>query len=273
MHRNRVITAFIFLPLFVLLIKFLPAWVFISLVLAGVLIGQTEFYRMCLPTGRGGLMGIGLAAGALVWAGMVFGNSGTTLGVMAVSFLLFWVVYLRVYKDIQSALPEGAMGLLGIFYVAWLLSHLVLIRQLSMGENLIILLFLITWAGDAGAYYFGKGLGKHPLAPKISPNKTIEGAVGGLLVSFAAAWFGTVYLFPSLSGLDVLVIGAIGGILGPLGDLTESLFKRSAGVKDSGALVPAHGGLLDKVDSLLFTAPALYYYLVWVKGLGPVILV
>ncbi|HEY5649452.1 MAG TPA: phosphatidate cytidylyltransferase [Nitrospiria bacterium] len=268
MHRNRVIVAAIFLPLFVLLIKFLPAWVFILLVLGGILAAQTEFYRMCFSNGNRRLILTGLFGSTVIWGGFVFGNPGVNLGLLTAAVLCFLIICLWAFKDLSRVLPEGALGLLGVMYVGWLLSHLVLLREFPGGENIILFLFLVNWTGDSGAYYVGKGLGRNKLAPRISPNKTIEGAFGGVAASLAAAWLGQSLLLPFLSLNDVVILGLAMGVLGILGDLTESVFKRSAGVKDSGGLIPAHGGILDKLDGLIFNAPVLYYYFSWFLGLG-----
>lgn len=273
MHRNRVIVAAIFLPVFFLLIKFFPSWVFILIVLAGILAAQSEFYRMCFSPGRGRLVIAGLLGSTVIWFSFVIGNPGPNTGFLTVVVLFLLMIGLWSSGDLSRALPEGAMGLLGVMYVGWLLAHLVLLRGFPGGENIILFLFMVNWAGDSGAYYAGKSLGRKKLAPRVSPNKTVEGAVGGVAVSLGAAWLGKVWLLPFLSFKEAMILGLMIGILGILGDLTESLFKRSAGVKDSGGLVPAHGGVLDKLDGLIFTAPVLYYYLLWVFDMGREVLV
>jgi phosphatidate cytidylyltransferase len=140
-----------------------------------------------------------------------------------------------------------------------------LTRALEGGEFLIFFLVLVTWAGDAGAYYTGRSLGRRQLAPVISPNKTVEGLLGGLILAVAAALVARAWFLPSFSVADCVAIGLLLTMAGALGDLTESVLKRSAGVKDSGTVIPAHGGMLDRLDSLLFAAPAFYYYVTLVK--------
>jgi phosphatidate cytidylyltransferase len=141
-----------------------------------------------------------------------------------------------------------------------------LTRALPNGELLIFFLLLVTWAGDTGAYYAGMSLGRRKLAPVISPNKTVEGLIGGLMLAVLAAVGARLWFLPSFSLADCLATGLLLTGAGVLGDLAESALKRSAGVKDSGSLIPAHGGMLDRLDSLLFTAPAFYYYVTVVKG-------
>ncbi|HJU05758.1 MAG TPA: phosphatidate cytidylyltransferase, partial [Nitrospiraceae bacterium] len=154
----------------------------------------------------------------------------------------------------------------GILYVAFLLGHLLLTRALPEGAFLIFFVVLVTWAGDTGAYYAGVTMGRRKLAPTISPNKTVEGLLGGISLALGAAFVSRYWFAPWLTAFDCVATGLLLTITGVLGDLSESAFKRSAGVKDSGSMIPAHGGMLDRVDSLLFTAPAFYYYMTLVKG-------
>jgi len=152
------------------------------------------------------------------------------------------------------------MTLFGVLYLGLTLSTLSMTRLLPLGEWLIFFLLLVTWASDTGAYIVGTLYGRHRLAPTISPKKTVEGLVGGLIgaiiVAYAARW----WFLPEFSGLDCLVLAILLTITGLWGDLTESAMKRSVGMKDSGRILPGHGGMLDRLDSLLFTAPVFYYY-------------
>ena len=135
-----------------------------------------------------------------------------------------------------------------------------LLRNLDQGYKYIFLLFLVTWMGDTAAYYVGSSLGRKKLYPRISPNKTILGSLGGLLGSTGGAFIAKYWFFPELGSGDCLVLGILLGIFGQLGDLCESLLKRSTGVKDSGGLMPGHGGLLDRIDSILFTGAVVYLF-------------
>jgi phosphatidate cytidylyltransferase len=168
-------------------------------------------------------------------------------------------------RELKSGLLDTAVIAFGIFYVAWLLGHLILIRRLGEGPFLIFLVFLVTWANDTAAYYVGSFWGHHQMTPRISPRKTWEGAAGGLLGSVAAAFACRAWFLDSLGAADAAAIGVLVGVAAPLGDLSESVLKRSAGVKDSGALIPGHGGILDRVDSLIFSTPVLYYYFLAVR--------
>jgi phosphatidate cytidylyltransferase len=159
------------------------------------------------------------------------------------------------------------MTLFGVLYLGLTLGPLSMTRLLPLGEWLILFLLLVTWASDTGAYYIGTVYGQHRLAPMISPKKTVEGLVGGLfsaiIIAYAAHW----WFLPELSGLDCLVLAILLTITGLWGDLAESAMKRSVSIKDSGGILPGHGGMLDRLDSLLFTAPAFYYYVTMVSRL------
>jgi len=149
----------------------------------------------------------------------------------------------------------------GIMYVAFLGSYLVLLRGRPDGVPLIFLLVLVAWAGDSGAFAFGTWIGKHRLSTRISPKKTIEGALGGLLCGVLTAVAFKLFVFQNLSMGHCLTIGVGLNVMNQFGDLCESFIKRSCVVKDSGTFFPGHGGVLDRIDSLLFAAPFLYFYI------------
>ena len=178
---------------------------------------------------------------------------------MAVVVLLGIDVLLRP-GELVSADPAGAGGL-GVFYVGGLLVAMPLLhRDLASGHLWVATAIAVTFANDTGAYLFGRTLGRHKLAPAISPGKTIEGAVGGLLVGIAYMLVARATYFPSLTLRDAVAIGVAAGVLGPSGDLLESMMKRSVGAKDSGRLIPGHGGILDRIDALLFVGAYVYLH-------------
>jgi phosphatidate cytidylyltransferase len=152
-----------------------------------------------------------------------------------------------------------ALLLLGVCYCAWLLGHAIWLRALPGGAGLTFLLLAVTWSGESAAYFVGRAWGRHGLAPRISPAKTLEGAAAQLAVSVVIALIGARLL--EIAWVHGLGIGCVLGIVGQLGDLAESFLKRNVAAKDAGRIVPGHGGLLDRLDSLLFNVPALYYYL------------
>lgn len=158
----------------------------------------------------------------------------------------------------STSLSEASFNLLAVLYSVVLLSHLYLLRQLPNGMEWTFLTIFLVWSTDTGAYLIGRQFGSHLLAPKVSPKKTEEGALGGLLFSIAVA-----LVFWRIVGgapwITYIIFGVIIGISAQIGDLFESALKRSAGVKDSGKLIPGHGGILDRFDSLIFALPLVYY--------------
>jgi phosphatidate cytidylyltransferase len=187
-------------------------------------------------------------------------------GVIAAMVVLSFMVGLFARQELTTSLQSIAFTLLGVFYVGWLLSYVLLLRLLIHGPYYVFYIFGVVWLGDAAALMVGTLMGRHKLAPSISPRKTIEGAVGGLLGSLCGAILGGAWLLGHFSLAQCLATGCMLAVLGQLGDLSESLLKRSVGVKDSGVFIPGHGGILDKVDGILFGAPALYYYVLYVMG-------
>lgn len=188
------------------------------------------------------------------------------LGAALVFLLMLILLYtLSTFKDIKTTMTESSVLFFGVIYISGLLSHFILLRHLPEGRRFLVLLFLMIWGGDAGAYYVGRNFGKRKLSPSVSPNKTIEGAVGGLLTTLLACIVAKLTFLPLLTWRDVLILSPLLGIFGQLGDLIESMLKRSAGVKDSSGIIPAHGGLFDKLDSIAFALPLLYYYLTFIK--------
>ena len=207
---------------------------------------------------------LGAAWVALLVAGAHAGG-GWWPGALAVSALAGWI-WAVLRGQVQGAL-EGWLRLLGgVLYVGWLGSHLVLLRKMDGDGDWLLMAVGATFMADTAAYLVGRAVGRRPLAPAISPAKTVEGALGG----FVAAWAGVLVLNYATglrleAGLAV-PLGLLVAAAAPLGDLAESLLKRSAGVKDTGFLVPGHGGFLDRLDSILFVAVVVYYYALWAVG-------
>ncbi len=254
---KRVGTGVVFIPFFYLFTRYAPVWAFSAFVVLLGAVGQWEFTAMFRRAGVIAFPWLGLAAGVLVTAS--FGLDAAP-----------WVLTLVVAGVLSAGLAQRgefpprweavALTLLGVSYVNWLLGHAILLRSLPHGADWIFLLVWVTWVGESAAYFVGSTLGRHRLAPRISPAKTIEGALAQLAVSPLASLAGRVWFFPEISVGDALVVGLLLGLVGQLGDLAESWLKRGARTKDTGSLIPGHGGLLDRLDSLLFNTPALYYY-------------
>ncbi|MDR3296555.1 MAG: phosphatidate cytidylyltransferase [Clostridiales Family XIII bacterium] len=182
---------------------------------------------------------------------------------------LFWFVlviflsFLYLFKTDVRKLADGMATLTGIFYVCFFSFHVPLAGQLPQYGLMVWLIFLTAFGTDVMAYFTGRALGKHKLCPAISPKKTVEGAIGGAAGSVILCTLFGYFILPGLL-VHCAVIGLLGGVVSQLGDLTASVFKRKLGVKDYGTLIPGHGGVLDRIDSVLFTAPMVYYYAVLV---------
>jgi len=171
-----------------------------------------------------------------------------------------WYVFGR--GELEEALPSSAIAVMATLYVGMLGGSLIRLRNdfHNVGPKLVFFLVIVVWIGDAGAYYFGRAFGRHKLSPRISPKKTVEGGIGGVTTSIVAASVIHFTFLPEVPLVHAIIVGAILSVTGIIGDLAESMWKRSADVKDSGTLLPGHGGFLDRFDSIFFTAPILYTY-------------
>lgn len=230
-------------------------------------LGLREFYRMLAGKGFPCWEWLGVTLGLVLPLAFYAGALASQAAVSAIVVLpLLAGIFTR--QEWGSSLQSAAYTLLGVFYVSWLLSHVLLLRLLAEGQYYVFYIFLVVWLGDAAALYVGTFLGRHQLAPALSPRKTVEGALGGLMGSISGALLGRVWLLDHFTLVQCLVSGGMLALFGQLGDLSESLLKRSTGVKDSAYLIPGHGGILDKVDGILLSAPAMYYYTLYVTRQG-----
>ncbi|MBI5587089.1 MAG: phosphatidate cytidylyltransferase [Deltaproteobacteria bacterium] len=206
---------------------------------------------------------LGMALGLVVPLLLYFRGAGYLPAFLTGAVFIFFFYNMAVTKDLRDASYDTAFKTLGLLYVAVTLSYAIALRQLDGGQWWIMLLLVIIWSNDTFAYLTGKTVGKTRLCPEISPKKTVEGAVGGLVGGFIAAYLFNRFLSMGLGVCEVVFFSTVIGAVGIIGDLAESLLKRAAGVKDSGTLIPGHGGVLDRIDSLLFALPVFYYSLIW----------
>jgi phosphatidate cytidylyltransferase len=256
MHSKRLLTAAVILPLMYLYIMKLPPLYYAALMALAAALAQWEFYSMY---GVKGLMKpAGMALGVLIIAGIY--ASGQVPGIVALSFLAIAVLRLFAKRSPSASLLEMAPVVVGLLYIPGLLGYQLDLRK--AGPEWIIFLYGSIWCSDSLAYYIGKGVGKRKLYPEVSPNKTVEGAAGSVAGGILSAVLIKALLIPSISTAAAALTGGVMGLTAIVGDLVESMFKRDAGAKDSGGLIPGHGGILDKIDGSVFGGPVLYWMLV-----------
>jgi phosphatidate cytidylyltransferase len=279
--NSRLITAAIALPVLIASIVFPPLkLLFVALAMAAIVIALYEFWFLCRRVGAKPDVVVGYAAVAALFVVFFFNWIE----------LLYLIVPLFVVAALAAEMLRGApfdkmvlsvgSTVLGVFYVAFLGSHLVGVRtgftnlfgnpethlageaylSHTLSTHMLAFFFLVLMGSDTGAYYTGRALGRHKLAPTVSPGKTWEGAAGGMAASLVMAALSHYWFFPELSLAAALALAAMMNVLGVVGDLTESALKRGANAKDAAQILPGHGGLLDRLDSLLFNAPLLYYF-------------
>ena len=285
--KSRLITAAIALPVLIASIIVPLLWpLFVVLATAAIVVALYEFWFLCRRVGAKPDIVVGYAAVAALFVIFFFNWLE----------LLYLIVPLFVIAALAAEMLRGApfdkmvlsvgSTVLGVLYVAFLGSHLIAVRT-GFGEpgqrfissdvpqaywvsdafightvstHLLAYFFLVLMGSDTGAYYTGRAFGRHKLAPSVSPGKTWEGAAGGMLASLFAAALAHYWFFPELALPAALGLAAVMNVLGVVGDLTESALKRGANAKDAAQILPGHGGLLDRLDSLLFNAPLLYYF-------------
>jgi phosphatidate cytidylyltransferase len=263
---RRIYTILVLAPLLYAVIRYLPPLAFSGIVALAGALALFEFYRLCFnDRSHTWLIGIGLTG----FTGLIIGTHwpGIIVPTLLATLVCVTSVPLLSRSPLEQSLRDGAMTLFGVLYLGLTLGTLAMTRLLPQGEWLIFFLLLVTWASDTGAYYVGTLYGRHRLAPTISPKKTVEGLVGGLIAAIIAGYIARWWFLPELSGLDCLILATLLTIAGLWGDLAESAMKRTVGMKDSGGILPGHGGMLDRLDSLLFATPVFYYYITLVSRL------
>jgi phosphatidate cytidylyltransferase len=267
---QRVAAGVVFVPLFVLITR-AGGYAFLALVDLVIVLGMLEFYGMMRAKGMHPYRGIGVVSG-ITLSTYIFFRSGQYAN-FVFTFILIALMGLELARrDNRRAVYHVSTTIFGIIYIAYLSSHLVLLRELpnqvgvpyAQGASFVFLVFAVTWAADTGAYTVGSLVGSHPLLPRVSRHKTWEGALGGVLFGALAGWISSISFAGYLAAWEGVVMGVLAALVGLLGDLFESMLKRDAEIKDTSRLIPGHGGVLDRFDSLLFTAPLIYYFLKFV---------
>ena len=264
MHLKRWITAIVLVPLLILLIGFGGALWLAVVINVVCMVALWEYFSIVLNNHRGMpavsflLLSL-VTATAVVWSAY-FHSMGALLDVLALNVVFSGMVAVFKFKSDSSVREVVFKQVAGVIYVPLFLSYLLFIRNGRDGIIWMFLLFIVVFIGDTGAYYVGSYFGRHKLCPNVSPNKTVEGALGGLLAGLGAGALYKSFLLPGMPwGLSLLCFLSI-SVAGQMGDLFESLLKRVAQIKDSGKLLPGHGGVLDRIDALLFAAPVAYIF-------------
>jgi len=270
---SRIITAVVFLPF--LIASILIPWLqplFIVLAAAAMLFGLYEFYVLARKKEMKPDVAAGFLGGAALFTIFCFATPDPTQASLDVQTIVLILLLLTIATLVAATLrgapfdkmiASSGATILGVLYVVLLGGHLVALRtgfEERLSAHLLSFFFLVLMGSDTGAYYVGRAMGKHKLAPKISPGKTWEGVAGGVVAALALAAVAHFWFFKELPLKWALPLAAVMAVLGILGDLTESALKRGAGAKDAAKILPGHGGALDRLDSLLFNAPLLYYF-------------
>jgi len=268
--KSRILTALALIPPVVYVLGWAPQWLFVLVLIAVAELCLYEYFAICRHAGFEPMAWLGYAAGALICLASATQAQRLTLAlpVLAVIPLLILSLAMLGAPDLKNYLGKVACTLFGLLYIPLALSALAPLRLRSPdpadGRLAILLLFAVIWGGDTLAYFVGRSIGRRPLAARISPKKTVEGAIGGLLGSVLAAMvvrFAFLRVQPGTEIGAFMLVVLLVALAGQIGDLAESALKRGAEVKDSGAILPGHGGMLDRLDSLLFAAPTLWLVL------------
>jgi phosphatidate cytidylyltransferase len=259
----RLLTAIVVVPILLYALFWAPWWLFFSIVVVASGIAALELGSMTMP-GRPGLRVWAVVASFGVFAAFYFQPSSlvvvsTVLGAVALGLL----VALTAPDPIETAANRMGFLVLTPLYAGGMLSTIAMLHRLESGAAWVVLAMMLAWFGDTGGYFAGKAFGKHKLYPKVSPKKTVEGAIGAALASIGGALLAHFWYLPALPLVDGVILAICASIVGQAGDLTISLIKRSADVKDSGFIVPGHGGLLDRIDALVMTGFATWLYTAW----------
>ena len=268
MLKKRVITAICLLPLLVVAVWFdepLP-WLTIFVAIWGVL-AALEFYKVVAASNQKVLP---LTSFGLVWTLLFilspYLDHSYLNPLLLTSAVVLPPIWLLLRDQKEGAFLSWVWTTAGILYIGWLLSHFVALRGLEFGRDWVLFALLITFTSDSAAYFVGRAWGRHRLAPDISPGKTWEGTIGGLIAAIGISLLLVWLLNLPLDYVQVIPLAIAVSVFGQIGDLFESMFKRNMGVKDSGRGLPGHGGFLDRMDSVVFAVVVVYYYVILFSG-------
>jgi phosphatidate cytidylyltransferase len=260
MRFARELTALVAAPIAIWVVLTDTPYVFDATIALVAILALHEFLSLGRAKGYDLPIYLCIAIMLVIMAAFILQELSVEFG-MFTALLVIPASYVLSRKPLEDSLPSSAIAVLATTYVGMLGGSLIRLRgDFPVGAKLIFFLLLVVWLGDSGAYYVGRSLGKHKLSPRISPKKTVEGLAGGIVTSIITAVVIHFTFFKEIPLVHAIIAGVILSFAGVIGDLAESMWKRSADVKDSGTLIPGHGGFLDRFDSIFFTAPILYCY-------------
>jgi phosphatidate cytidylyltransferase len=248
---KRVVTALALIPLIVYVVLWAKVWIFVAVLVTAACLCYREYNHLAAGYGFGAPGSLGYGLGLL----LLFAEGDWAWLLVVIGALVALSVAMKA-EDLAKSLPRAALLLLGVVYIFGCWKCALPLRERS--HHWLMYTLLVNWAGDIGAYYLGRSFGRHQLAKRVSPQKTWEGVAGSLVLSVVVAGGYLARFIPRLSIGQCIALTLVANAAGQLGDLGESAMKRGAGVKDSGMLLPGHGGLLDRVDSTLFALPVVY---------------
>jgi len=263
-HLKRWITAVVIVPALFTAIIYGPAILFSVIVMLLVLGGIFEYNTMVFNQGAHMEKGEGLLLGLFIPVAAYVGNITAMFAMTTFAVIIVFLLFLFHAKEGLIDLSGLTKVVFGLIYIPFMLSYIILMRQSDAGVQWVFFIIVLAFCGDVSAYYVGKSIGKRKLMPAVSAGKTVEGTLGLIIGSIVGCIVYALFFFRELPLFHVIIMAFMGSILGQLGDLCESTIKRYFAVKDSGFLFPGHGGVLDRLDSLIFIIPFVYYYTILV---------
>lgn len=261
---KRWLTGLIIVPLLLLVIGYGPVPLFAAVVILFTFGGVWEYNHMVFGDGFKMEKTEGLILSIIIPAFALTGNYQYMVAGLALSFMIVFMLFVLSIRDAKFDVLSVVKVVFGMIYIPFLMSHFISLRMLDKGIQWIVFVLVLAFIGDTVALYVGKYFGKRKLAPAVSPGKTVEGLIG-LICGSTAACVGFAYFFlPEIPLVKIAILALTGSIIGQMGDICESAFKRNYGIKDAGSILPGHGGILDRLDCLLFIVPYVYYYRIFV---------
>ncbi len=260
----RILAGLILLPIGIYVVLFSHQYVFFGVLLLIILLATKEFIPLVNKENTFIYKPLIWACAVIIPSSLFFGNFTIFLAIIFIILFILFILKMFSNNPTEKVIEDVSYSFFSIIFLPFLFSFMILVREVS--ATWLMFMFFVVWASDTFAYFSGITLGKHKLIPKVSPKKSIEGLVGGFLGGLIVAYIFNYYIF-ELNIFIMFVIAVDVIVAGVVGDLIESMIKRSAAVKDSGNLIPGHGGVLDRFDSAIFATPVLYFYLYFLVGI------